>query len=83
MPHSVQSLDSVSVSSEASYDSDSDDRLAEEEWRESLAQLQQLVGIVLLPMFGKWLGRRWSHWAYARFLRLGLGKTFFLGGRRA
>ncbi|KAJ7357254.1 hypothetical protein DFH08DRAFT_688086 [Mycena albidolilacea] len=78
MPHSnPDSLDDVS--SQASYDSDEDFRLAQQEWEESLHQLQQLVSIVLLPFFGKWLGRRWSQWAFARYLRLGLGKSFFWG----
>ena len=59
MPQSVMSLDSLS--SDGSYDSD-DERLAQEEWEESLEQLAQLVSVVLLPFFGKWLGRRWSYW---------------------
>ncbi|KAJ6604540.1 hypothetical protein DFH09DRAFT_1300750 [Mycena vulgaris] len=78
MPRShSESLDDVS--SQASYDSDEDFRLAQQEWEESLHQLQQLVSIVLLPFFGKWLGRRWSQWAYYRYLRLGLGKSFLWG----
>ncbi|KAJ7125694.1 hypothetical protein C8R43DRAFT_716877 [Mycena crocata] len=78
MPHSdSDSLDDVS--SQASYDSDEDFRLAQQEWEESLHQLQQLVSIVLLPFFGKWLGRRWSQWAYSRYLRLGLNKSFLWG----
>ncbi|KAL4241673.1 hypothetical protein ABKN59_000861 [Abortiporus biennis] len=64
-----------------SYDSEEELRLAQEEWEESLEQLQQLVSIVLLPFLGKWLGRRWSHWAYARYLKVGLGKSFFFGER--
>ena len=70
MPHpdDVESLDSVSLASDAdSYDSDEEDRLAELEWRESLAQLQQLFSIVLLPYLGKWLGRRWSYWGVSLF----------------
>ncbi|CAL1695292.1 unnamed protein product [Somion occarium] len=78
MPSSVASLDSTA--SDDSYDEE-EYRLAQQEWEESLEQLQQLVSIVLLPFFGKWLGRRWSHWAYARYLRVGLGKSFFLGER--
>ncbi|KAJ7225630.1 hypothetical protein GGX14DRAFT_349555 [Mycena pura] len=78
MPHSnADSLDDVS--SQASYDSDEDLRLAQQEWEESLHQLQQLFSIVLLPFLGKWLGRRWSQWAFARYLRLGLGKAFLWG----
>ncbi|PPQ62998.1 hypothetical protein CVT24_006104 [Panaeolus cyanescens] len=71
--------DAASISS---YDSDEEYRLAQEEWEESLRQLQQLFSIVLLPFFGKWLGRRWSHIAYARYLRVGLGKSFFFGDRK-
>ncbi|KAH8102522.1 hypothetical protein BXZ70DRAFT_1006439 [Cristinia sonorae] len=85
MPASVSSLDSTSRS-DYSYDDDDDDdeyRLAQQEWEESLAQLQQLVTVVLLPFFGKFLGRRWSHWAYARYLKVGLGLPFFFGERRS
>src|SRR3954447_3172683 len=62
MPGSSQSLDLTSNSSESSYDSDDEYRLAQQEWEESLVQLQQLVSMVLLPFLGKWLGRRWSYW---------------------
>jgi hypothetical protein len=64
MPASVESLESVS-SSEASYESDTEEqnRLVEQQdWEESVEQLLQLVSIVLLPFLGKWLGRRWSYW---------------------
>ncbi|OBZ78800.1 hypothetical protein A0H81_00858 [Grifola frondosa] len=67
MPLSIDSLDSVSLSSGGSYDSDEEDRIAEEEWRESLEQLQQLFAIVLMPYLGKWLGRRWSYWGELYF----------------
>ena len=60
MPASVASLDTIS--SDDSYDSTEEERLALLEWEESLEQLQQLFAIVLLPFFGKWLGRRWSYW---------------------
>jgi len=81
MPKSEASLDLSSSSSGESYDEDEDLRLAQKEWEESLEQLQQLVSVVLLPFFGKWLGRRWSQWAFARYLRLGLGKSFFFGAQ--
>ncbi|KAF9523610.1 hypothetical protein CPB83DRAFT_775206 [Crepidotus variabilis] len=80
MPSSVVSIDdSLSTNSAHSYDSDEEYRLAQEEWEESLAQLSQLVSVVLLPFFGKWFGRKVSHLAYARYLRLGLGKAFLFG----
>lgn len=60
MPRSVSSLSDDSRSTTSSYDED-EYLLAQQEWEESLEQLQQLVGIVLLPFIGKYLGRRWSH----------------------
>ncbi|KAF9455028.1 hypothetical protein P691DRAFT_770119 [Macrolepiota fuliginosa MF-IS2] len=80
MPSSVTSIDDISSAS--SYDSDEEYRLAQEEWEESLQQLKQLVSVVLLPFVGKWMGRRWSHWTFARYLRLGLGRAFFFGEQR-
>lgn len=58
MPSSEASLDSI----DSTYDSDEEYRLAQEEWQESLQQLQQLVSMVALPMLGKFFGRRWSYW---------------------
>jgi hypothetical protein len=60
MPSSVASIDSFSSAS--SFDSDAEFRLAQEEWEESIQQLEQLASVVLLPFLGKWMGRRWSHW---------------------
>lgn len=62
MPGSVSSLDSLHSVSDAGYDSDEEWLLAQQEWEESLAQLQQLVSIVLLPFLGRWMGRKWSFW---------------------
>ncbi|KAJ7071138.1 hypothetical protein C8F01DRAFT_975094 [Mycena amicta] len=77
-PSNADSLDDID--SNTSYDEDEELRVAQQEWEESLHQLQQLFSIVLLPVFGKWLGRRWSQWAYTRYLRVGLGKAFFFTG---
>lgn len=60
MPRSEASLDDLS--SDTSYDAEEDYRLAQQEWEESLQQLQQLLTVVLMPFVGKWLGRRWSYW---------------------
>lgn len=61
MPRSEASLDDLS--SAVSFDSEDEEyRLAQQEWEESLQQLQQLLSIVVMPFFGKWLGRRWSYW---------------------
>ncbi|KAG8219721.1 hypothetical protein J3R82DRAFT_689 [Butyriboletus roseoflavus] len=79
MPRSDPSVDT------ASYDTGDDDdeyRLAQQEWQESVEELQQLALVLVLPWLGKFLGRKTSHWLYARYLRLGLGMSFFLGDRQ-
>ena len=38
------------------------DRLARQEWDEGVKQLQMAFQLVLIPFFGRWLGRRWSYW---------------------
>lgn len=59
----VDSLDTISDNTDPlDYDVEEEELEAQREWEESLEQLQQLFAVVLLPYFGKWLGRRWSHW---------------------
>lgn len=58
MPSSLSDNDTSSTSS---YDSDEEYQIAQREWEESLFQLQQLLSVVIMPLFGKWLGRRFSH----------------------
>ncbi|KAI5818635.1 hypothetical protein BZA77DRAFT_385725 [Pyronema omphalodes] len=41
---------------------------AEQEWQESLQQLNLLVSLVVLPFFGKWIGRRCAYWAWTKFM---------------
>lgn len=64
--------------SEISYDSEEEEqRLAQQEWDESVQQLQLLLTVVVFPFFGKWLGRKWSHILFERYQTLGLGKRFW------
>ena len=77
-------------------------RQEEKEWEEGMEQLHLLLSAVLIPVMGKWLGRRWSGWCesvfafilglfvaerldaylvFDRYLRVGLGTTFFFGDR--
>jgi hypothetical protein len=58
---------SISSSSDSSSDSDEEDEeyeraLIQEEWNESMRQMQMLFSLVLMPFFGRWWGRRWSYW---------------------
>lgn len=50
----------------------------EREWAENLNQLHLLIDVVLLPVFGKWLGRKTAYWAYTRYQSLGIGFLGFL-----
>lgn len=51
--------DDLSVTS---YDSEEEARLAQEEWEESIGQLNLALQVMVLPFFGKWLGRKTSYW---------------------
>lgn len=63
-PPSVDgSDDSLSYpSSEASYDSDDQHALIQEEWEESMRQLEMVFSVILLPFLGKWWGRKFAFW---------------------
>ncbi|KAH7885884.1 hypothetical protein F5I97DRAFT_1927761 [Phlebopus sp. FC_14] len=65
--------------SSLSDDSDEEYRLAQQEWDESIEELQQLALVLILPWAGKFLGRKCSYLLYDRYLRLGWGLAFFLG----
>lgn len=64
----VASLPSVSTSDsdmETLSDGYSD---AEEEWRESIEQLELLLSMVLVPFVGKYLGRKCAYWSMYLFI---------------
>jgi len=66
MSGSVHSLDTSDSLSDSSLDSDEDALLAQQEWEESIEQLQKLFSLVLLPMAGKYFGRTFSYWGESR-----------------
>ncbi|KAI9927740.1 hypothetical protein MW887_002592 [Aspergillus wentii] len=41
---------------------------AEEEWRESLEQLELLLTMVLVPFVGKYVGKKCAYWGWTRFM---------------
>ncbi|KAF8253502.1 hypothetical protein K440DRAFT_534065 [Wilcoxina mikolae CBS 423.85] len=63
---SALSDDNVSLTSSLSTDTDDDE--AEAEWQESLQQLNLLVSLVVIPFFGKWVGRRCAYWVWTRYM---------------
>lgn len=44
------------------WDSEEEAKRAQEEWEESIKQLNLAIQVMVLPFFGKWLGRKWSYW---------------------
>lgn len=66
----VASLPSESTSS-SDLDALSDDYSdAEEEWRESIEQLELLLSMVLVPFVGKYLGRKCAYWSMCSVSRV-------------
>lgn len=45
-----------------SWDSEEEERRARQEWEDNIQQLNLALQVMLLPFFGKWLGRKWSYW---------------------
>lgn len=62
MSGSVYSLDTSDSLSDASSDLDEEALLAQQEWEESVEELQKLLSFILLPMAGKYFGRTFSYW---------------------
>ena len=64
--HSTSDDDVASLPSETSTESDFlsdyDYSDAEEQWRESLQQLELLLTMVLVPFIGKYAGRKCAYW---------------------
>lgn len=71
-PPSVDGSDDDSLSypsSEASFDSDDQHALIQEEWEESMRQLEMVFSVILLPFLGKWWGRKFAFWGESAFRR--------------
>ncbi|EIW71200.1 hypothetical protein M231_06419 [Tremella mesenterica] len=45
--------------------------LIQEEWEESLRQLEVVLSIIIMPYLGKWYGRRFAYWLYGRYQQTG------------
>lgn len=72
MSSSGSDITDLSTESGDDYDSERERQL-EREWEEGMEQLKMITTIVLLPFFGKWLGKKWaylcefwtSNWTYS------------------
>ncbi|CAK9786181.1 hypothetical protein CC85DRAFT_300627 [Cutaneotrichosporon oleaginosum] len=63
----TSSLGSYLSSSDESFDSEDQSALIQEEWEESMRQIEAVLSVIILPFFGKWWGRRFAFWAYDRY----------------
>ncbi|AJV65880.1 BMC_2a_G0037460.mRNA.1.CDS.1 [Saccharomyces cerevisiae] len=70
----IDSINSVEGLEEDGYLSDEDTSLSNEladaqrQWEESLQQLNKLLNWVLLPLLGKYIGRRMAKTLWSRFI---------------
>lgn len=62
----LDSLPSISTS-EIYSDEDSD---AQEEWERSLQQLQMVLTMMVVPLVGKYFGRKFAYWSAYRPLNM-------------
>ncbi|KAI6250012.1 hypothetical protein HI914_01193 [Erysiphe necator] len=66
--HSQDELDSL-PSSEISDDSFSENSSdAQEEWEASLHQLEMVLTMVIVPYAGKYFGRKFAFWSWAKYM---------------
>lgn len=41
---------------------------AEREWKESMQQLELLLSMVIVPYLGKYFGRKFAYWGWAKYM---------------
>ncbi|KAF4631307.1 hypothetical protein G7Y89_g6832 [Cudoniella acicularis] len=61
----VDSLPSSIATSDVDSEEESD---AQREWEESLQQLELVLTMVIVPFFGKYLGRKVAYWSWAKYM---------------
>ncbi|KAH8811871.1 hypothetical protein F5884DRAFT_783673 [Xylogone sp. PMI_703] len=61
----IDSLPSSIDSSELGSEDDSD---AQREWEASLQQLELILTMVVVPYAGKYFGRRFAYWSWAKYM---------------
>lgn len=53
---------SLSYTSEFSSGYEDQAAMIQEEWEESMRQIEAVLSVIILPFFGKWYGRRFAFW---------------------
>jgi hypothetical protein len=59
----IEDNDSVS-SDDSTYDEDD----AQQQWEESVEQLQKLFTLIILPLTGKFFGRRFAYYTWMKYV---------------
>jgi hypothetical protein len=67
-PGSDDDVNSLSSISSSILDSEADLSDAQREWEASLEQLQLLLTMIVMPFAGKFLGRKFAYWSWARYM---------------
>ncbi|KEY65019.1 hypothetical protein S40285_01307 [Stachybotrys chlorohalonatus IBT 40285] len=60
-------VDSLPSDSTSDIYSDADSE-AQAEWERSLEQLQLLLTMMIVPWMGKYFGRKFAYWSWARYM---------------
>ncbi|KAI0171305.1 hypothetical protein LQW54_003411 [Pestalotiopsis sp. IQ-011] len=72
IPHASDSdnddIDSLPSTTTDSFSSEDEDYDAQREWERSLEQLQLLLTMILVPFAGKYFGRKFAYWSWARYM---------------
>ncbi|KAH7351043.1 hypothetical protein BKA65DRAFT_536095 [Rhexocercosporidium sp. MPI-PUGE-AT-0058] len=62
-------IDSLPSSIDSSdLDSDDGDSDAQKEWEASLQQLELVLTMVIVPYAGKYFGRKFAYWSWAKYM---------------
>lgn len=61
-------LDSLPSISSGVLSSEADSSDAQKEWEESLEQIQLLLTMIVVPFAGKFFGRKFAYWSWARYM---------------
>ncbi|KAJ8128453.1 hypothetical protein O1611_g5182 [Lasiodiplodia mahajangana] len=64
----LDDVDSLPSTTTESFESDDEDYNAQKEWEQSLEQLQLLLTMILIPFAGKYFGRKFAYWSWARYM---------------
>ncbi|QSZ32857.1 hypothetical protein DSL72_002437 [Monilinia vaccinii-corymbosi] len=66
--HELDSLPSSIDSSDYASSDDAAESDAQREWEASLQQLEMMLTMVIVPWAGKYFGRKFAYWSWAKYM---------------